>query len=164
MTLVRLLLVAAIVPIPIGVGPRYHPPAGVHAPCRPRPLDAGRRVHLELFAQRRVVIVPTGIGVGGPQLRYGRVVGARCRAAIWTTDPSGVVRFTGTAHLGDVFLVWGQPFGGGRLLSFHGRVRLYRNGIRFGGDVRRLRLRDGDQLVLEVGGYVPPHPSFRFPR
>jgi len=121
-------------------------------------------VHLELFAQRRVVIVPTGIGVGGPQLRYGRVVGARCRAAIWTTDPSGVVRFTGTARLRDVFLVWGQPFDGRRLLSFHGRVRLYRNGSRLGGDARRLRLRDGDQLVLEVGGYVPPHPSFRFPR
>jgi hypothetical protein len=25
-------------------------------------------------------------------------------------------------------------------------------------------LRDGDELVLEVGGYVPPHRSYRFPR
>jgi hypothetical protein len=25
-------------------------------------------------------------------------------------------------------------------------------------------LRDGDEVVLEAGGYVPPHRSYRFPR
>ena len=163
-TIVRLLLAAALLPIPVGVGPRYHPPTGVHAACRPGSLAAGGRVHLELFALRRVVIVPAEIGVRGARVRFGRVVAARCRAWIWTTDPSGVVRFTGRARLGDVFRVWGQPLGQERLVGFRGRVRLYRDGRRLSGDPRRLLLRDGDQLVLEVGGYVPPHRSFRFPR
>ncbi|MGN6800145.1 MAG: hypothetical protein ACTHKS_18570 [Gaiellaceae bacterium] len=164
MTFLRLLLAAVVVPIPIGVGPRYHPPPAVKAACRAGSLVSGNRVHLELFALRRVVIVPAGVGVGEPRLRYGRVVAAPCRAAIWTTEPTGVIRFTAGARLGDVFRIWGQPLDRRRLLSFRGRVRLYREGVLVGGDPRRLRLRDGDQLVLEVGGYVPPHPTFRFPR
>lgn len=164
MTVVRLLLTAVVIPIPIGVGPRYHPPPAVEAVCRAESLVAGSRVHLEVFASRRVVIVPAAIGIGKPMLRYGRVVAARCRAAIWTTDPTGVVRFKGSARLGDVFRVWGQQLDTRRLLSFRGRVRLYRNGVPVGGDPRRLRLREGDQLVLEVGAYVPPHLRFLFPR
>jgi hypothetical protein len=42
-------------------------------------------------------------------------------------------------------------------------VRVYRNGVRVRSDPRRVVLRDGDELVLEVGGYVPPHRSYRFP-
>jgi hypothetical protein len=51
-----------------------------------------------------------------------------------------------------------------RLVSFHGRVRLYRNGARVPGDPWRLVLRDRDELVLEVGAYVPPHRRYRFTR
>jgi hypothetical protein len=163
-TVVRLLLVAALVPVPIGVGPRYHPPPGVHGACRPGSLAAGGRFHLELFARRRVVIVPAGIGLGGAKLRFGRVVAARCRAPIWTTDPSGVVCFAGVRRLGEVFRVWGLPLGEQRLVGFRGSVRLYRNGRLVVGDPRRLLLREHDELVLEIGGYVPPHPSFRFPQ
>lgn len=163
-TIVRLLLAAAVLPVPVGIGPRYHPPAGVHGACRHGSLATGGRVHLELFALRRVVIVPAGIGIRGARVRFGRVVAGRCRAAIWTTDPSGVVRFTGKASLGDVFGVWGQTLSQERLLGFRGRVRLYRDGRRVRGDSRLLMLRDGDELVLEIGGYVPPHRSFRFPR
>ena len=58
----------SVVPIPVGPGPRYRPAAVVRDG---RPLGtltcgpAGRtfRVHLELFAHRKVVIVPPGIGV-----------------------------------------------------------------------------------------------------
>lgn len=164
LTVVRLLTVAALLPIPVGVGVRYHPPAATHGACRAESLVAGHRVHLELFALRRVVIVPAGIGVRGARLRFGRVIAARCHAPVWTTDPSGVVRFTGRARLGDVFRVWGQRLAAGRLLRFRGRVRLYRDGQRAPGDPRRVVLHDGDELVLEVGGYVPPHRSFRFPR
>ena len=163
-TVVRLLAVAALLPTPVGVGPPYHPPAAAHGACRAGSLAAGHRVHLELFALRRVVIVPAGIGVRGARLRFGRVVAARCHATVWTTDPSGVVRFTGRARLGDVFGVWGRPLDAGRLLSFRGRVCLYRDGRVVGGDPRRLLLHDGDELVLEIGGYVPPHRSFHFPR
>jgi hypothetical protein len=38
------------------------------------------------------------------------------------------------------------------------------NGLRRTVDPRQLRLRDGDEIVLEVGPMVPPHRSYRFPR
>ena len=51
------------VPTPIGRGPAYHPAA--RGPLAARSLDCvrgdlqgGSRVHLEVFANRRVVIVP----------------------------------------------------------------------------------------------------------
>jgi hypothetical protein len=117
------------------------------------PLRTGARVHVELFANRRVVIVPAGVGVG-----------VDCRARLWTLDPTGVVRFERRATLGDFFGVWGRVLTRARLLGFHGAVRVYRNGVRRRGDPRRLPLRDRDELVLEVGPYVAPHRSFRFPR
>jgi hypothetical protein len=109
------------------------------------------------------VIVPAGIGLGGPRLRHGRAVAARCRAPLWTLDPSGVVRFRGAATLADLFRVWGRALGPRRLVSFHGTVSAWVDGERRRGDPRRLRLRSGDEIVLEVGGFVPPHASFRFP-
>jgi hypothetical protein len=162
--LVRLVVAATLLPIPIGVGPRYHPGPGAHGICRPGPLTAGSRVHLELFARRRVVIVPAAIGVRGPRLRFGRVVSARCVVRLWTTDPTGVVHFTGSVRLGDLFDVWGRSLARTRMLSFGGGVRVYLNGRRVAVDPRRLVLRDRDEIVLEVGAYVPPHRSYRFPR
>ena len=161
-------VLAAPVPTPIGVGPLYHPPA--HGPaaaavtCRDAPLRQGLRVHLELFAHRRVVIVPAGVGVRGASLRLGNVVGARCRAQTWTVDPTGVIRFgRAGVRLGTFFAVWGEPLSRVRLAGFRGAVSVYVNGARQAVDPRRLVLRDGDEIVLEVGGYVPPHTSFRFP-
>ncbi|MGD0715695.1 MAG: hypothetical protein ABSB24_16135 [Gaiellaceae bacterium] len=156
-------LVPALVPTPIGVGPRYRPPPGVHAACTPGPLRGARRVHVELFADRRVAIVPAAVGLRGARLEQGRVTGARCRARLWTTDPTGVVDFDGAATLDDLFAVWGQPLGPRHLAGFRGAVSVFRNGARVHGDPRRLALRDGDELVLEVGGFVPPHRSYRFP-
>jgi hypothetical protein len=153
----------ALVPTPIGVGPRYHPRPAVHGRCVAGSLRGAPRVHVELFANRRVVIVPAAIGLRGARFRFGRVTAARCRAPLWTTDPSGVVAFERGAMLGDLFAVWGEPFGSGRLVSFRGAVRLYRNGVLRRGDPRRVVLRDGDELVLEIRGYVPPHRSYRFP-
>jgi hypothetical protein len=135
----------------------------VHGPCVPGALRDAARVHVELFANKRVVIVPAAIGLGRPRFRFGRVVGARCRARLWTTDPSGVVSFVGPARLGELFFVWGQALGPARLVSFHGSVSFFRNGVRLRGDPRSVVLRDRDELVLEVGGYVPPHRSYRFP-
>jgi hypothetical protein len=50
-----------------------------------------------------------------------------------------------------------------RLLSFHAGVSVFRNGRRVRGDPRSVPLRDGDELVLETGPYIPPHRSFVFP-
>jgi hypothetical protein len=129
------------IPTPIGVGPRYHPPA-VHARCD---HAATQRVHLELFANNRVILIPAGIGC-------------------WTRDPTGVVRFRKPSTLGTFFRAWRQRLAPTRLLSFGGAVRAYRNGRRVLGDPRALPLRDGDELVLEVGPYIPPHRSYLFPR
>ncbi|MBV8256187.1 MAG: hypothetical protein JO073_00065 [Actinobacteria bacterium] len=132
--------------------------------CQPASIHAGQRVHLEVFAEKRVAIVPAALGLAAPVVRLGRVVHAGCRSDAWTLDPSGVVRFLPGVTLGRVFELWGQPLGPARLLSFHGPVSLYVNGTRRDVDLRALPLRDGDEIVLEVGGYVPPHRSFRFPR
>lgn len=160
---VSVLAALAVQPTPIGVGPRYHPAAGVHGPCRPGSLRGAARVHLELFARGRVVIVPAAVGLRGATFRYGAVVGARCRGALWTLEPTGVVELDGRRTLGDLFAVWGRVLRPTRLLGFRGRVRLYVNGARRSGDVRRTVLRNRDELVLEVGAYVTPHASFRFP-
>ncbi|HZT16916.1 MAG TPA: hypothetical protein VFA19_13310 [Gaiellaceae bacterium] len=154
---------AALLPVPIGVGPRFHPAPAAHGACRPGPIAGGARVHLELFAARRVVIVPAGIGLRAARFRYGRAVAARCRTELWTLDPSGVVHVRGARTLADLFRVWGRALAPDRLLSFRGRVRVYRNGDRLGVDPRRVALRDRDELVLELGPYVPPHRTYRFP-
>ena len=142
----------ALVPTPIGVGPRYQPSPAIHAPCTKAPLQTGTRMHLELFANRFAVVIPARIGVRGS-----------CRAAIWTTEPTGVIRFARHATLGDLFAVWGRRLSATSLLSFRGTVSIFRNGRRLRGDPRLVRLVAGDEVVLEVGGYIPPHRSFLFP-
>lgn len=102
-------------------------------------------MHLELFANDRVIIIPAHIGC-------------------WTRDPTGVVHFRPPATLGDFFRAWRQRLLPDRLLSFDGGVRVYRNGRRVRGDPRGLPLRGGDEVVVEVGPYIPPHRSYLFPR
>jgi hypothetical protein len=128
------------IPTPIGVGPRYHPPA-VHARCD---HATTQRMHLELFANGRVILIPAHSGC-------------------WTRDPTGVVHFRPPSTLGDFFRSWRQRLSPTRLLSFRGVVRVYRNGRRVRGDPRRVPLLDGDELVLEIGPYIPPHRSYLFP-
>src|SRR5437764_14019796 len=73
-------------PWPIGVGPRYHPPAPVRdgkpvgsLRCARAPVQSV--AHVELFANRRVIVVPAGIGRG-----------PACAYPAATTAPTGVVR------------------------------------------------------------------------
>jgi len=162
------LAAVSLVPTPIGRGPLYHPRvAGPLAPayaCKVgAPLRDGFRIHLELFANRRVVIVPAGIGVVDATKHRGNVVSG-CRGSFWTVDPTGVVWFEQSGRaLGSFFALWGWSLLPSRLLAFDGRVSAYVNGKAWHGDPRALVLRDGDEVVLEVGGYVPPHASFLFP-
>lgn len=165
--------------------PRSAPSVGPDARWRPRALSpavrdarpvAGLRcsaaerprfgVHVELFAARRVVIVPAGIGVAPPQRREGAYVhGGRCRYPLRTHEPTGVVEVERgrTLKLGDLFALWGQPLSARRLVGFRGRVRAYVGGRRWRRDPRSIPLRRHAQIVLQVRGHVPPHAAYRFP-
>jgi hypothetical protein len=62
-----------------------------------------------------------------------------------------------------VFALWGQPLGPRRAAGFRGRVRAYVNGRRVDGPAAAIPLGRHDQIVLQVGPYVPPHASYAFP-
>jgi hypothetical protein len=70
-----------------------------------------------------------------------------------------------TLTVGDLFRVWGQPLGPHSLAGFTSRtaVRAYVAGRLVKGPVRAIPLTPHAQIVLELGGYVPPHPFFLFP-
>jgi hypothetical protein len=148
----------APIPTPIGRGPAFLPPAvgsgpAPSLPCRPGRLDGRLRAHLELFARRRVIIVPTGVGVG-----------RGCRYGLRTLAPTGVIDFDRPGLvLRDFFDVWRMPLSRTRLLGFRGAVRAYVAGRRWHGDVDEIPLRDRGQIVVEVGGYVRPHSFYLFP-
>jgi hypothetical protein len=168
----------APIPTPIGVGPGYHPRATSPAVAAGRPVDGLRctararprfGVHVELFAHRRVVIVPAGIGIAPPWHRAGAyVLGGRCSYPVRTREPTGVVELEhgGSTTLGQLFAVWDQPLSATRLVGFStGRshpVRAYVGGRRWSGDVRRIPLTRHAEIVVELGGFVPPHISFLF--
>ena len=140
-----------VYPWPIGVGPRYHPTArGGTRHCR----SGGRTfaVHVELFARRRVVIVPPGIG--------------GCASPLHTTEPTGVVHVSseGRHTLGQLFRVWGRKLTRTALLSFRGRVSVFLGGRPWRGDPRAVPLSRHAQVVVEIGGYVAPHPAYLFPK
>ena len=153
----------AVYPWPIGAGASYHPAAANAAVLAGRPVGrlhcvGGERfsVHVELFARRQVAIVPPGIGVA----RSG------CGYPVRTTTPTGVVEVSrsGRWTLGDLFRVWGRRLDRSSLLSFRGRVSVFVAGRRWAGDPRAVALTSHEQIVVEVGGYVTPHPSYLFPK
>ena len=162
-------------PVPVGAGQAYRPSA-----TRPVVL-AGRSVqgmtcgadgdrfgvHVELFARGRAVVVPAGIGVARPFVRLlGRIEPRGCTYGLRTLTPTGVVevRRGRLWRLGDLFRLWGQPLGRKRLVGFHGAGPLaaFVAGRRWAGDPRSIPLTKHSQIVLELDGYVPPHPSFLF--
>jgi hypothetical protein len=167
------------VPTPIGVTREYRLPAASPAVRAAKPVGAYTcartspprfRVHLELFARKLVLLVPAGVGVSPPLQRdHGRVTAGRCLYPLRTKEPTGVIEVGAAARrprLGDVFRVWGQPLAPRRLAGFRAAKPLlvFVNGKRFTGDPRTIPLRRHDEIVLEIGGYVPPHSSYLFPK
>lgn len=125
-------------------------------------------VHIELFAGRRALVVPAGIGVASPATaQFGVVTPHGCTYAARTRTPTGVIEVRQEARLtlGDLFRIWGQPLGPSRLAGFHSSrpVLAFVGGRRWHEDPRAIPLRRHAQIVLEVGGYVPPHRDFLFP-
>ena len=119
-------------------------------------------------SNRRVLLLPAGIGLRPPlrraglaRLAGGHVAPIRCTRSI---RPGTVfVDRRRERTLGELFAVWGQRLAPRRLLSFSGRVRVFRNGREWRGDPRRVPLARHDSIVLEVGGYVRPHARYLFP-
>ena len=168
------------IPTPIGVGPLYHPGAASPPVLRAEPVgpfrcSSARRgrfgVHLELFANRRVMIVPAGIGIAPPLVRDGATVrSGRCSYPIRTRQPTGVfeVERGSRLTLGDAFAVWGRPLSRTRLAGYRARrgdqIRAWVGGCPWRGPLARIPLQRHAQIVLEGGGFVPPHASYLFPR
>ena len=156
---------------PIGVGPRFQPPprGSVVGACRSR-LGARDGVHVEVFAENRVVIVAAGIGTRGPRTRLdGGITAARCYGAIVTLEPTGVVlvRRGLRLTLAQLFRAWGQPLSPTRVASFAApagtRVAVFLDGRRVAGPPGSVVLARHAEIVVEVGPHVPPHSSFAFP-
>jgi hypothetical protein len=161
--------------IPLAVGPTaaYRPPAGdrpageaVAALGCSDPLGPRVGVHVELLANRHVVLIPPGIGVADPIRTGPSVTDARCYAALVTLDPTGVVEIrprTGTPTLATFFALWGQPLSSTRLAGFTGhQVHVFVDGRPVTGDPAEIRLHRHDEVVLEIGGYVVPHQAYGF--
>jgi hypothetical protein len=153
---------AAPVPTRIGAGPRYLLPATPPFVANGRPVgrlrcsrDEGTRelAHVELFAKRLVLLLPATIGIA-----------PHCSYEVRTTQPTGVVDFVSRVHptIGDLFSVWGQPLSAHQLAGFRGAVAAWVGGKRWHRDVRAIPLRRHSEIVIEVGGYVPPHTFFLF--
>lgn len=144
----------SIKPWPIGPGAAYRPAAGRVVATDGCPPGGTFAVHLELFAERMAVVVPAGIGA--------------CSDPVRTRTPTGIVEVSSgpPKTVGDLFRVWGQPLGSHRLASFASTsaVRAYVNGRPVAGPVGTVPLTAGAEIVLEIGGYVPPHRFFLFPK
>lgn len=161
----------------VGPGPRHRPPSLGRRATRGLPVRGltckrrrGKRygVHLELFAARRVVLIPPGIGIAPPAARRGAYVsGGRCSYPLRTREPTGVIEVDGDARKGitlaDLFAIWGQPLSPTRMAGFSGSVRAYLNGRPWPQAPGRIALGRHAQIVLEVGGYVRPHATYGFP-
>jgi hypothetical protein len=165
----------SVKPWPIGAGSEFRLPAAPAAVQGGRPIGRFRcttkdrrrvGVHVELFVRRQVLIVPAGIGVARPSRTvFSRVRPGGCTYALRTLDPTGTIEAAGPATLGGFFRIWGQALGPRRIAAFRSRQRVlvFVNGRRRGGDPRRVPLTPHANIVLVLGGYVPPHPSYLFP-
>ena len=149
-------------PWPIGSGPGFRLGAG-SPPALCSTTRTRHGVHLELFIRRRVLIVPAGIGVARPwRTHFGRIRPGGCTGDLRTLDPTGVIEVAAPATLGAFFAVWGQQLGRQRIAGFRGRVLAFVDGRLRRGDPRTIRLTRHSNIVLELGGYVPPHPRYFF--
>jgi hypothetical protein len=168
-------LPADYLPLPVGRAPAFRVRPVSPAAARRAPIARLRctnvhpgsfGIHLELYAHRLVIPVPAGIGIAPPQRRRGvYVLGGRCSYPIRTLEPTGVVVVDhgSPRTLRELSAVWGQPIARDRLAGFRGRVLAFLGGRRWRGDPARIPLHRHAEIVLEIDGYVPPHPAYRFP-
>ena len=142
-----------------GAGPRvptvaFTPPAREPASCS-TDSRSHARAHVELFRRGNIVVVPAGIGIRGGR-REGAYVRGRCRAALWTEEPTGLVQMARPSTLGALFATWRRPLPRG--------ARAWLDGRPWRGPLARLPLRDGAQVVVQEGlPLAPVHAAYTFP-
>jgi hypothetical protein len=144
----------------------FRPPAPSRVPgCETARASIGH-AHVELFAFGRIVVVPAGIGIAGGRRGGAYVLGGRCRARLWTHEPTGLVELGRSGlHVADLFAVWGQPLGAQRMLGFRGAVRLWLDGTAWHPSPGLAPLRPGAQVVIQAGRPVAAvHRAYAFPR
>jgi hypothetical protein len=131
-----------------------------HTPAAREPVrcsDAPRaraRAHVELFVRGDIVVVPAGIGIRDGH-RNGAYVRGRCRAAVWTEEPTGLVLMARPSTLGELFATWRRPLP---------RAQAWLDGRRWRGPLARLPLRDRAQVVVQEGRPLAPvHAAYTFP-
>jgi len=109
---------------------------------------------VELFRRGDIVVVPAGIGIRDGR-RVGAYVHGRCRAAVWTEEPTGLVLMARPSTLGALFSTWRRPLP---------RARAWLDGRRWRGSLAQLPLRDGAQVVVQEGlPLAPVHGAYTFP-
>jgi hypothetical protein len=112
------------------------------------------RAHVELFLRGDIVVVPAGIGIRGGR-RAGAYVHGRCRAAVWTQEPTGLVLMARPSTLGELFATWRRPLP---------PARAWLNGRRWRGPLAQLPLHDRAQVVVQEGTPLAPvHAAYTFP-
>jgi len=117
-------------------------------------VHASARAHVELFLRGDIVVVPAGIGIRDGH-RNGAYVSGRCRAAVWTEEPTGLVLMARPSTLGDLFATWGRPLP---------RAQAWLNGRRWHGPLAQLPLHDRAQVVVQEGlPLAPVHAAYTFP-
>jgi hypothetical protein len=157
----------------------YHPAALSQAvrsgalsnglPCQPSGV-ATYGVHVEIFANRQTVVIPSGIGVAPPWKSQGAyVTGGRCVYPAHTYEPTGLVQVDSQRQLtlGQFFDLWGQPLTTTQLAGFRAtggeRVAAFVDGRLWANDPRLIGLYRHAEIVLELGGPISPHRTYRFP-
>jgi hypothetical protein len=157
---VRLRLIVLPALLAAGCGSAERVPTIAHTPAAREPLrctdapPARARAHVELFRDGDIVVVPAGIGIRGGR-RDGAYVRGRCRAALWTEEPTGLVLMARPTTLGALFATWRRTLP---------RARGWLDGRPWRGSLARLPLRDGAQVVVQEGSPLAPvHATYTFP-
>lgn len=131
----------------------FTPPAHAPLSCSER-AHARARAHVELFRDGDIMVVPAGIGIRAGR-RTGAYVRGRCRAQLWTEEPTGVVMMRRPATLGALFATWRRPLP---------RARAWLDGRAWHGPLAALPLHDRAQVVVQEGlPLAPVHAAYTFP-
>lgn len=127
---------------------------------RNEPVVFHIHTHLTVFVNGKPRLVPAGIGIWPalqPQHGFGQFVLTQNECLSWlvTRFADGLIHIEAPVKrsftLGDFFAVWGQPLGPNVAGSAHGPVTAIVDGKVWTANPRDIRLKEHEQIQLEVG-------------